>query len=389
MILLDRPYVSSFLQQSLVRYNIPAIATPAFKTLPVADEVPTIAETEAIASLLSTEHPRLLCNSENAIDWIMTNLSSSDLPGKIQLFKDKYAFRNLLAEHFPDFFYTAVETAALATVDTSQWPWPVVVKPAIGFFSMAVHRVNDQHQWQAVVEQIQQEVNEFHKQYPQQVLDGTRFIVEQCIAGEEYALDAYYDEQGAPVILNVLHHRFTSGDDVGDRIYTTAADMVLRLQEPLSALLTTIGTAADLRNFPVHLEVRITSAGAVIPIELNPMRFAGWCTSDIAYHAYGFNPYQYYFENLRPDWEQIEAITGDRLTSFIILELPAHIRAEQVKSFDYVRIIEELDNPIELRKVNFFQYPVFGIIFAQTLAAEQEELDQLLIADMAEYIELA
>ncbi len=388
MILLDRPYVSSFLQQSLVRYNIPAIATPAFNALPVADNVPTITEAKAIASLLSASHPHLLCNSENAIEWIMTNLGASELPGKIQLFKDKCAFRALLAEHFPDFFYAEVATADLPSIDTSRWPWPIIVKPTIGFFSMAVHRVDNPQQWQTTVEKIQHEVATFQEQYPQQVLDGTRFIVEQCIEGEEYAVDAYYDDQGAAVVLNVLHHRFSSGDDVGDRIYTTSADMVLRLLQPLSDLLTTIGTAADLHNFPVHLEVRITPAGQVIPIELNPMRFAGWCTTDIAYNAHGINPYQYYFENLRPDWEQIDAINGDRLTSFILLERPAHIRAEQIKSFDYVRILEELDHPIELRKVNFLHYPVFGIVFTHTLADEQEELDQLLVADMTDYIEL-
>jgi hypothetical protein len=41
-----------------------------------------------------------------------------------------------------------------------------------------------------------------------------------------------------------------------------------------------IGKATEISNFPVHIKVRVDKSGNVIPIEVNPMRFAG-CTTDI------------------------------------------------------------------------------------------------------------
>ena len=36
---------------------------------------------------------------------------------------------------------------------------------------------------------------------------------------------------------------------------------------------------AGLKNFPLHTEVRVNEKGEIIPIEVNPMRFGGWCTT--------------------------------------------------------------------------------------------------------------
>lgn len=389
MILLDRPYVSSFLLQSLHQHGIRAINTPALEAMQLPHEFPTITSEQAVEVLRNTPAKRLLCNSENAIDWISEHLSDTELPEKIRLFKDKVLFRDLIKAHFPDFFYTGIPAEQLETTDITNWSWPVIVKPAVGFFSMAVHHVASAEQWPQTIRAIREEIASFRSEYPLQVLDANRFIVEQCIEGEEYAIDAYYDEQGEPVVLNILHHRFSSGDDVRDRIYTTSSEMVEELLAPALELLTMIGGAAQLHDFPVHLEVRMTLQGQMVPIELNPMRFAGWCTTDIAYHAHGINPYFYFYDNLRPDWEQLAALNGDRLTSFIILDRPADVPVERIKAFDYVRILEDLEQPVELRKVNYRQYPVFGIVFTHTHADEQEELAHLLQADMHDYIELS
>ena len=217
MILLDRPYVSSFLLQSLQQHHIVAIDTPALQTLQLPEPPETISSDEAVKRFANDPASRLLCNSEHAINWISENLGHTSLPDKIRLFKDKCAFRTMLKDSFPDFFYTEIAADQLSEADTTSWPWPIIVKPAIGFFSMAVHRVENADQWLAIVEKICQEIEIFRTEYPQQVLDASRFIIEQCIEGEEYAVDAYYNDQGEPVILNILHHRFTSGDDVSDR----------------------------------------------------------------------------------------------------------------------------------------------------------------------------
>jgi hypothetical protein len=47
------------------------------------------------------------------------------------------------------------------------------------------------------------------KVYFQNVLNTSNFIIEEFIRGEEYAID-YYDNNGDAVLLNVLHHLFSS-----------------------------------------------------------------------------------------------------------------------------------------------------------------------------------
>jgi 5-formaminoimidazole-4-carboxamide-1-beta-D-ribofuranosyl 5'-monophosphate synthetase len=56
--------------------------------------------------------------------------------------------------------------------------------------------------------------------FPENVLNTSNFIIEEFIRGEEYAIDYYYDNNGDAVLLNVLHHLFSSGTDTSDRVYS-------------------------------------------------------------------------------------------------------------------------------------------------------------------------
>lgn len=386
MILLDQPYVSDFLQQSLCRYNIPVIQTPEAEALGLDAATPRISEQQAIAELSRSAQPRLYSNSEHALAWVQQNLAATALPGQIQTFKNKASFRRLLQPLYPHLFFCEVPFAELSTVATGHWPWPVIIKPAVGFFSMGVHKVESAAHWPATVAAIGDEVRQAAGRYPAQVVDTATFIVEGYLDGEEYAIDAYFDAQGQPVILNVLHHLFSSSSDVSDRIYLTSADIVIAHHDALRQLLSTLGQLQQLRNFPVHLEVRIDESGAITPIELNPLRFAGWCTTDVAWHAYAINPYHFFFNNLRPDWQHIQQTVKSRITSLILLDRPQQLAANQIESFDYARLLAQLSQPVELRKVDFHHHPLFGIVFAQTQPAAFAELTAVLKADMSDYV---
>lgn len=64
------------------------------------------------------------------------------------------------------------------------------------------------------------------KNYPQKVIDNSTYILEEFIHGEEYAIDAYYDENGKVVILNIMKHDFSSTSDVSDRLYYTSKEII-------------------------------------------------------------------------------------------------------------------------------------------------------------------
>jgi hypothetical protein len=128
---------------------------------------------------------------------------------------------------------------------------------------------------------------------------------------------------------------------------------------------TRMGEACALRNFPIHLEVRVTPEGAIVPIEANPLRFAGWCVADITHHAWGFNPYEYYFKGLAPDWEAILSTREGEVTTMVIADVPPGMDRGRIASFDMQGFQSMFDNPLELREIDYSAYPVFAFCFAR------------------------
>jgi len=286
----------------------------------------------------------------------------------------------------PDFYFQEVPFGELDALDIKTMPLPFVIKPNVGFFSLGVHKVNSAADWDAVKAAIKAEVNERDETYPDEVLNTKSFIIEEIIEGEEFAFDAYFDETGAPIILDIYHHIFSSADDVGDRMYCTSAKIINANLADFSNWLGEIGNLVDMRNFPVHVEVRRTDKG-IVPIEVNPLRFGGWCTTaDLTAAAYGFNPYVYYLENKRPDWDEILSTRAGKTYSMVILDNVTEHKNAEIASFDYDALLKRLEKPLELRKLNHKKYPIFGFLFMETSMENARELDWMLKTDLREFV---
>ena len=197
------------------------------------------------------------------------------------------------------------------------------------------------------------------------MLDLEHFVVEEVIEGEEFAVDAYYDADGAPVLVNVYAHLFESADDVSDRVYLTDAETVARLGPPAMEFLAEIGRRAGLADFPVHTELRIDGAGRVAPIEVNPMRFGGWCATDLAHFAYGVEPVSLLPARERPDWDRIAEETAGRTTALIVSDLPSSVDLAAIESVDYEGFAARFSRVLELRPTDFNRYPVFAFTFVE------------------------
>ena len=332
---------------------------------------------------------RLHTTSENAIGWIEKHLNFTHLPEKICLFKDKFAFRELTGDLFPDLFYKKVQYEELDNLKPDQLPFPFIIKPNIGFFSMGVHKVLNPDHWPAIKDKIKNEVKEVQAVYPTSVLNTASFIIEECIEGDEYAFDAYFDEDGEAVLLGVMKHVFSGAEDVSDRLYMTSRSIVKGQLEAIDELLGHIGQKAFLRNFSLHVEVRLDTKGRPVPIEVNPLRFGAWCTSaDLAHYAFGFNPYHYYIAGLKPDWEDIFSSNSDDIYSIVILDNSTGYTADQIKSFDYDKFLASFENPLELRKIDYHRYPMFAILFVRSRRENYKEVDDILRSDLREFVEL-
>ena len=387
MFFVDKPYVSDFFKKTVRDNAIPVVGTEIAKELDLYQGTKIISEAEAVKIAQESDNLSLYTTSENSIGWIAKHLSFSDVPEKIDLFKNKYKFRELTKSMVPDFYFKAVKVEDLADIEFSELPLPLIIKPSTGFMSEGVHKVTNSEEWNRTINLIYEEIDQNKEIYPAEVVDPSLFIIEQCIKGEEFAVDAYYDSNGEAVVLSILKHTFSSADDVSDRVYTSSKEIIENNLEEFTQFAAKIGNLAELKNFPAHIELRRGDDGTLLPIEVNPMRFGGWCTTaDLTFMAYGFNPYLYYYSQIKPNWPEILKDKEGKLFSIVILDNSTGIDVDEITSFDYRKLLSKFENPIELRKLNYREYPVFGFLFTETSEDNIVELKRILDSDLREFV---
>ena len=387
MLLIDKPFASDFLIKTIKENKFPIVITEASKSMISDESLNWISEKEAIDCYKKEKDLLVYSNSENAISWIEKNLSFSKLPSQIQLFKNKILFRELLKDAFPNYFFKGVKLSELPKLDITTLKFPLILKPAVGFFSLVVHKVDNASEWQTVLANIEQEIESFKGMYPKEVVDVTDFIIEQYIEGEEYAVDCYFNKNGDPVVLNVMHHIFSSDKDVSDRVYSTSKEIIEKHKPKIKAFLKIVGEKAQLKNFPMHVEIRVDSNKKIIPIEINPLRFGGWCTTgDMSYFAYGFNSYEQFLYQKTPNWDAIFETRKDTLYSLIVLDNNSGINEKDIASFDYELLLKDFKKPLNLREVDFRKYAVFGFLFIETSKENKDEINTILASNLRKYI---
>lgn len=385
MFLIDKPFVSDFLIKTIKDNNYKIIATKVAKELVKDDSLAWIAEEEAIALLKNNPEISLYSNSENALAWIDQNYGESELSSQLQVLKNKVKFRELIKELFPDFYFKQISIEEIQRLSDDEIRFPFVIKPAVGFFSIGVHIVENEKDWIKAKSELQPD--KLKSIFPENVLNTSNFIIEEFIRGEEYAIDYYYDNNGDAVLLNVLHHLFSSGTDTSDRVYSTSKAIIEKYKIDLECFLSKIGKELHLKNFPAHAEVRIDENGKIIPIEVNPLRFGGFCTTaDLLGVTLGFNEYKCFCENKKPDWDTIFKGKENKTFSVIILDNNSGIIPSDILGFNYSGLAKDFEKPIVIRELDINKYPVFGFAFIESAASNKKELNDILTSDLRKYI---
>ncbi len=387
MILLDKPYISDFLINTLIENNIPVINTPITKKLINNDQLNFVSEEKAINLIKENPETIIYTNSENTIKWIEDHLAFTKLPDYIKIFKDKFAFRELLQNIYPEYYFQKVKFEEFDQFDISKIKFPVIIKPTIGFFSLGVYRIDNESQWIPTISKIKAEFEAKKNMYPKEVVNTSDFVLEEVIDGDEFAIDCYFDKNGKPVIMNILKHNFSSEADMSDRVYFTSKELILEYKDRFQQFMDQLSELIDVKRFAIHVEIRIRENGQIIPIEINPMRFGGWCTTaDLAYHAYGLNLYQYFFEQKKPEWNELFRGKDGLIYSMVILDNSTGVDVHDIHNFDYNKLLNQFENPLELRKVDHKKYTIFGIMFCETRNENIKEIDHILHSDLREFI---
>lgn len=379
--ILDKPYVSKETKEYLELSQIGVLKNTTAETECLGYKINLQEKEEFLSTLINGQ--RLYTISENSLEWIYENIKNQELIDNINIMKDKTTFRNSIKELYPDFFYKEVGLEDLKNIDFNLMPLPFVIKPAVGFFSVGVHVISNIDDWHHAVKEISNNFKDWQKTYPEKVIDNSTYILEEFINGEEYAIDAYYDENGTPVILNIMKHDFSSTSDVSDRLYYTSKEIINEQLHILADFLNKINLKIKARSFPFHAEVRIDK-DRIVPIEFNPIRFAGWCCTDLTYFAFGFKTYDYYFKNMRPDWNKLLQNKDHKIFSLIVLDkYKDYISGD---TFDYDSLHDYFNKVLCIRKLDPETNPVFGFVFTQTDDDNMKELENIVKSDLKEFI---
>ena len=105
MIVIDKPQVSDFLVKTIKENSFEIVANARARDMIADKTLNQITEEEAKISLNKHPETPIYTNWEKTINWIQNNAVSSNLSGKIEVFKNKIKFRELIKDSFPDYFF--------------------------------------------------------------------------------------------------------------------------------------------------------------------------------------------------------------------------------------------------------------------------------------------
>ncbi len=380
MVIIDEPYASDVLIKWLEESKEPVLDNAFAKKISETHKLNLISDTDAIKRVNAGES--VYTNSENALAWLLENTENENRNRSIELFKDKAAMRKKLAALSPGFFYRELTKSELADFDVTDIELPVVLKPAVGFCSMGVYVIENASDWDAALEDIAKSEATWNERYPQSVVDGENYLLEGYLDGQEYAIDMYYDRDGKANILNILRHDFASADDTSDRLYITNHDIVDDTYDKFMDWLNSVNKVIGARDFPVHVEIRMKDDD-IIPIEFNPLRFAGLGGTDISYHGLGFRTYEAYLKETPIDLKKLYAKHPDDTYSMSLLN--PSVNADLSRPFDHDGLASRFSNVIGFCKFDANVTGSFGFLFLKTDRSNADELDFILRSDLLEF----
>ena len=377
MFVLDNQYTSNVLLDFLETSGEPVLDNEAAREWAQSRNL-------NLASSLRPDE-RIIGASEAHLEQVKA-ICTPETAHAIELCKDKAAMRRALQPLYPDYTFAAYSLDELRALDTQSVAYPVVVKPVVGFFSLGIYTVFNEDEWNAALDDIEENASSWQEGYSESVVNGNAFLVESYIKGDEFALDAYYDNAGKPVILNIFAHEFAGREDTSDRLYVCSKRVMDERFAQMNAFLEDVNEILGYHDFPVHIEVRVTAQGQVVPIEFNPLRFAGLCNTDLSWFAWGHRTYECYLRDQRPHWPQVLAGKDGLAYAMIILQ-KSGFDASRPYTFDYEAACATLSNVLDLRVLDYAALGAFCFIFAEVPESEWDtQLTPILHSTLDEFI---
>lgn len=383
MIILAHPSASPYLCRSLFEIQEPVLLAEDVP-VPMRPALRMIDEKEIRTNPKKAYQSLILTSSENALSYLYTLIPNDERVLKSRIFKDKAEFRRALARQFEGFFFKELSYHELDRLELKGIPFPVILKPSIGISSIGVTRVESAKDWKKAVNYLKADLEKYKGNYKEHVVEEGKFILEEYIEGQELAIDGYYNSESQPVILNILEHMFAGPGDTSDLVYYTRKSLVEKHYMRLMEFLRSFGDVFDLKRFPFHLEVRVSKSGKIVPIELNPLRFAGLGTTELAEYAWGINVYKSFFRELRPDWNSILKRDDDSVYSFMCADLSSedfHRKGVRIHDREFFK---QFDEVLDYRILDEQETSTFAVVFYRS--EDLKENQRFLKMDLTKFV---
>jgi len=378
MVILERPFASDLMVETLEKNRIPVLKNEMSEKR-ISNGV-VLSDAEFAAEYKKTG--KLYTVSENALGWIYEHIEDKRFLDSISIVKDKNAFRKICRDIYPDFFFKELNVNEMEQLDTDSIVFPCVIKPSVGFLSKGVFVVHDPKEYKAAVATLLSDFAKAGADFPEFVVGKSRFLIEEYIHGEEYAVDAYYDENENPVILNIFHHKFMDESDTSDRLYMTNKGLFDKYETPFTSFLTNLNATLHLKNFPMHIEFRYDGKKAV-PIEINPLRFTGFCLNELQVFISGQHPMLSFLRGKHVSKAEMWQGRENYTYAFGVLEMPASAKN---KSFNEEKFRADFQGVLDVRRVPDRSAGVAATVFVRTETANILDLDRIMSLDMREYV---
>lgn len=323
MFFLASPFVSDFLVNTAINHNIPINAD---ERLLESSERLRYAYKLGIVNTAKDVPEKIIFNDPAAIELLREKNPEHVAVELANLLSDKFNFR-CQSEHIsPNISFRLINSSDLHKHKQSPIGYPCVIKPVKGISSVGVYKCMCPADWYKAINDLKQ-LPKSLSAYKKSAIDTQKYLVESLIEGDEYAIDAYFDEKGNPIVLSCYQHLFGCEYDISDQLYCTNKVIVRENLEKIENSLKALSNTFNLRNFAVHAELRISDDNGVQFIEVNPARFSGTDSPKLAYYFCRINPFHYFFQNIRPDWQQILNNQDDDTYSFLFIS--------KMKSWDW------------------------------------------------------
>jgi hypothetical protein len=368
MVILEEPYASEMLIEYLEENNIPVLENDFSKRFS-SGKMNLKSDSDFIRQYHHSK--KIYTISEHALDWINSTLNDCELNRQVALLKNKVAFRQACSHMYIDFFFRQFSFSELFSFDASWLQFPLVLKPSVGFLSKSVYTILNEDDWKdaldAILESVEGEVNKF----PDTVVGNDIFILESYIKGKEFAIDLYFRDR-EPVIVNIFEHPFSSAKDVSDRLYITSKEIFDNYLTLFTEYVSHLNKTLNLDNIPVHIELRVDGDN-ILPIEINPLRFAGMCLNELNFYLTGSHPLEFYLSDTTPDYKNMWEGKEGETYCFSILEKSASSTKNGVDTDIVTKIYS---NILEIRPINNPNLDIQAFVFSKT--NNKKELESIL-----------